>query len=186
MLMLFNTEKEASAFLKKIFDSQRWDYQEQYPTKSGKAIDFYITDPRRGISFGVECKRRLTHRGAGSETSATVLADHLEQASAYSKDLGVPVFIGPVLTNCSPSSMYTGGSDVDSICALNIFGGRMNVGTFCIRSFNFRLLELGIFPDNLEVYMILRGTTFWDCRGFNEKRLNMVSSTGSKKERVAL
>ena len=113
--MIFHTEKEASAFLKKIFETQEWHYQEQYPTKSGKAIDFLVTDPETNISFGVECKRRLTHKGSKSETNATVLADHLEQASAYARDLGVPVFIGPVITRCSSSSMYTGGLNVDSI-----------------------------------------------------------------------
>ena len=185
--MIFDTEKEASEFLKKIFDEQGWSYQEQYPTKSGKAIDFLVTDPETNISFGVECKRRLTHRNSrNGETNATVLADHLEQASAYSKDLGVPVFIGPVITTCSPSSMYTGGLTVDSICALNIFGGRLNVGTFCVRIDNSLLMDLGIYPDKFDAYIILRGATFWDVRGFNEKRLNMVSSTGSKKERVDL
>jgi hypothetical protein len=36
-------------------------------------------------------------------------------------------------------------------------------------------------------FFILRGATFWDTiNGFNPKRLNMVTSTGSKKQRTDL
>jgi hypothetical protein len=105
--------------------------------------------------------------------AATTLADHLEQAAAYARDLNMPVFIGPVQTSKSPSSMYTGGKTVDSVCALNIFGGRMNVGTFVV----------GNTWHGDKFFMILRGASFYE-NGFNPKRLNMVTSTGSKKERT--
>jgi hypothetical protein len=76
----------------------------------------------------------------------------------------------------SPSSAYVGGKNLDSVCALNIFGGRFNVGT----------LMFSTNPYHPE-FLILRGSTFWDAgSGFNQKRLNMVTSTGSKKQRTDL
>jgi len=173
----FATEKAASALLRRIFDNEGWTYEEQVRTKSGKAIDFVVEG--RDIygvvvKFGVECKRKMTKYHEDG-LAATVLADYLEQAAAYSRDLEMPVFIGPVLTNRSPSSMHTGGRSVESVCALNIFGGRLNVGTLVVNNARF-----------LQWFMILRGAAFWQSGKFNQSRLNMVCSTGSKKERRSI
>lgn len=173
----FETEKAATALLRKIFTHEGWSYEEQVRTKSGKAIDFVVegTDSHGvAVKFGVECKRQMTiYHDNG--LAATVLADYLEQAAGYSRDLEMPVFLGPVLTKRTPSSMHTGGRSVESVCALNIFGGRFNVGTLVVNNARF-----------LQWFMILRGAAFWQDGKFNRSRLNMVCSTGSKKERRSI
>jgi hypothetical protein len=169
----YATEKAASKLVGELLDEKGWSYEKEVKTTSGKAIDFVVTAMHedREIKFGIEVKRQMSpHYPNG--LAATTLADHLEQAAAYARDLNMPVFIGPVQTNKSPSSMYTGGKMVDSVCALNIFGGRMNVGTFVV----------GNTWHGDKFFMILRGASFYE-NGFNPKRLNMVTSTGSKKER---
>lgn len=172
----YETEAKASVLVRKFLNEQQWTFEEQVNTGAGNRIDFvvdtYDTQLDRQIKFGIECKRRLSpHYTDG--IAATVLADYLEQAAAYSKALNVPVFIGPVQAPYSPSSAYVGGLTVDSMCALNIFGGRFNVGTL-----NF---------SQRSNFFILRGATFWEQgSGFNLKRLNMVTSTGSKKQRTDL
>jgi hypothetical protein len=170
----YATEKAASNLVSELLDEKGWSYEKEVKTTSGKAIDFVVTAMHedREIKFGIEVKRQMSpHYPNG--LAATTLADHLEQAAAYARDLNMPVFIGPVQTNKSPSSMYTGGKMVDSVCALNIFGGRMNVGTFVV----------GNTWHGDKFFMILRGASFYE-NGFNPKRLNMVTSTGSKKERT--
>ena len=170
----YATEKAASKLVGELLDEKGWSYEKEVKTTSGKAIDFVVTAMHedREIKFGIEVKRQMSpHYPNG--LAATTLADHLEQAAAYARDLNMPVFIGPVQTNKSPSSMYTGGKMVDSVCALNIFGGRMNVGTFVV----------GNTWHGDKFFMILRGASFYE-NGFNPKRLNMVTSTGSKKERT--
>lgn len=170
----YATEKLASKLVSELLDEKGWSYEREVKTVSGKAIDFVVTAQHedREIKFGIEVKRQMSpHYPNG--LAATTLADHLEQAAAYARDLNMPVFIGPVQSDKSPSSMYTGGKMVDSVCALNIFGGRMNVGTFIV----------GNTWHGDSFYMILRGASFYEKK-FNPKRLNMVTSTGSKKERT--
>lgn len=169
----YATEKAASKLVSELLDAKGWSYEKEVRTVSGKAIDFVVTAMHedREVKFGIEVKRQLSEHYPNG-LAATTLADHLEQAAAYARDLNMPVFIGPVQTNKSPSSMYTGGKMVDSVCALNIFGGRMNVGTFVV----------GNTWHGDKFFMILRGASFYE-NGFNPKRLNMVTSTGSKKER---
>jgi len=175
----YETEAKASVLVRNFLNRQQWTFEEQVNTGTGNRIDFVVDtyDSRldKNVKFGIECKRQLSvHYGNG--LAATVLADYLEQAAAYSKALNVPVFIGPIQAAYSPSSAYVGGSTVNSVCALNIFGGRFNVGT----------LNFGASQYHRE-FMILRGATFWEPRlGFNQKRLNMVTSTGSKKQRTDL
>jgi hypothetical protein len=170
----YATEKAASNLVSELLDEKGWSYEKEVKTTSGKAIDFVVTAMHedREIKFGIEVKRHMSPHFPNG-LAATTLADHLEQAAAYARDLNMPVFIGPVQTNKSPSSMYTGGKKVDSVCALNIFGGRMNVGTFVV----------GNTWHGDKFFMILRGASFYE-NGFNPKRLNMVTSTGSKKERT--
>jgi hypothetical protein len=170
----YATEKTASNLVRALIRGQGWTYEEEFRTKSGKAIDYVVTAMHddREIKFGIEVKRQMSPLYRNG-LAATVLADHLEQASAYARDLDMPVFIAPIQSNKSPSGAYTGGSKVDSVAALNIFGGRMNVGTLMV-------CDSGYVPW----YMILRGASFFEAgKGFNDKRLNVVTSTGSKKER---
>lgn len=167
------SENDYSVILRDLFDRMGWIYKEQYLTKSGKAIDFVVKAPHDGghIFFGVECKKDLNEK-----TNITTLADYLEQAQAYSEDLDMPVFLAPIMHGDSPSSLYLGGTKVPALNALTIFGGRVNVGV---------LARVGS-HCNLW-YMVLRGSCFWKQKeGFNNKRLHMVCSTGSKKERKPL
>lgn len=168
-----NTEARASQLLRDFFASTSWEYREQYLTKNNGVIDFVVKAPHQDgyIFFGVECKRQLCN-----ETNATELADHMEQAQAYSKNLNMPIFLGPVLTPDMGSSLWLGGHKMSSIAALNIFGGRVNVGT--------------IIRTQRDEYvtprwcMVLRGDYFLAYDGrFNSARINMVSTTNSKKQR---
>jgi len=175
----YKTEAGATLLIRQFLNREQWSFEEQVSTPDGNRIDFLVDtfDNRLGkyVMFGIECKRQISeHYEHGC--NATVLADYLEQAAAYSRSLGVPVFIGPVQTNRSPSSAYLGGPHVDSLRALNIFGGRFNVGTMNFSN-----------NQHTPEFFILRGATFWDTiNGFNPKRLNMVTSTGSKKQRTDL
>jgi hypothetical protein len=168
----FATEKTASALVKSFLNKNMWQYEQEVRTPSGKAIDYVVTGTHedREFKFGIEVKRHLSKHFDGG-LHATTLADHFEQAAAYARDLNMPVFIGPFQTDKSPSASYIGGPDnLDSLRALNIFGGRMNVGSLII---------------GRNEYMILRGASFWEEHtGFNPKRLNIVTSTGSDKERT--
>jgi hypothetical protein len=173
--MEHKTEIEVSQELARFFDIQGWEYRKEWVTKSGKAIDYLVKAPYDGghIFFGVECKKDLTHT-----TNATILADYLEQASGYSKDLGMPVFLAPIKTGAAPSAFYHGGRSIDGLAGLTIFGGRFNVGVIVHQTRHY-------YGEKHEAsYLILRGGNFWESRtGFNPKRLHMVCSTGSAKER---
>ena len=169
------TEAETSEKLRSFFDSKGWEYKPEWVIeKSGKIIDYLVKAPYDGghIFFGVECKKDLL------TAKATELADYLEQASSYSRDLDMPVFLAPVFCGASPSNFYGGGTNLSAISAFNIFGGRFNVGML-IKQIRYWGGE-----EHTYGFMILRGGLFWDDRhGFNLKRLNMVCSTGSAKER---
>lgn len=175
VLAPIGTEAKASQVLRDFFTSMGWGYREQYPTKSNGAIDFLVKAPYQGgyIFFGVECKRQL-HNG----TRATELADYLEQAQAYSKDLNLPVFIGPFMTDMRGDALWAGGSkDIAALAAFNIFGGRSNVGTIvCSKS-----------RRNTPHYgwcIVLRGNYFLSYEGqFNPDRVVMVSTVNSSKKR---
>lgn len=171
------TEAEVSKELEKFFQQEGWDYRKEWLIKkSGKVIDFLVKAPHDGghIFFGVECKKDLNHK-----TNATVLADYLEQASAYSRDLGMPVFLAPINSHKSVSSLCTGGEHLEATASLLIFGGRQNVGGLVKRQTSWGNVT------STSWYMAMRGASFWDSRnGFNPKRLHMVESTGSTKERV--
>lgn len=170
---MYKTEKEAVDVVRRFFDAYGWEYKEQYPTKSGKAIDFYVKAPHDGgfIFFGVEVKKDLS-----GKTNATVLADYLEQARAYSVDLDAPVFLAPA-QGLGVAELSSGGENLRAISALSIFGGRVNVGILSREERYYK----GI--SSVNWYMVMRGGVFWKHDAFNPKRLTMVSSTGSKKER---
>jgi hypothetical protein len=171
-----STEAEVSKELEKFFQQQGWEYRKEWVTKSGKAIDFLIKAPygEGHIFFGIECKKDLNQK-----SKATTLADYLEQASAYAKDLDMPVFLAPVISSESNSGIFSGGTNLDSTAALLIFGGRFNVGALVKQEQYWNGAYAGVSWS-----MVIRGAKFWDVRnGFNPKRLNTVCSNGSKKER---
>ena len=173
------TEAEASKELIKFFNQQGWGFRKEWPTKSGKAIDYLVKAPHDGghIFFGVECKKDLNQK-----TKATVLANYLEQASAYSRDLNMPVFLAPVVS-IGNNGFTTGGANLDALDALTIFGGRMNVGILVRENYNW-YTAIG---HSHRWFMVMRGAKFWDgYRGFNQDKLNLVCSTGSAKERIPL
>lgn len=175
------SETDCSQLLREFFNAQGWEYREEYEIKStGKRIDFVVKAPHAGghIFFGVECKKDIT-----DETNIAVLADHLEQASAYAKALKMPVFLAPAINGGMASSLTAGSHRVHALNALTIFGGRFNVGLISnqIYTWNYG------YSKQIKYCMVLRGGYFWDeQRGFNEDRLFMVGSTGSKKERMPL
>ena len=169
------SEQEVSKDLVDFFDAQGWGYRTEWVTKSGKAIDYLVKAPYDGghIFFGVECKKDLNE-----DTKATVLADYLEQASAYSRDLKMPVFLAPIINDGSMSAHTNGGREMDRLSALNIFGGRFNVGTMVKQERWWRGFKY------VKWFIVLRGSYFWNSdTGFNKARLQMVCSTGSAKER---
>jgi hypothetical protein len=177
----YDTEEQASQLIRDLLNAQRWEYDEQVRTKSGKKVDFVVHAYE--ATFAIECKRRMTNYH-NNGLNATTLADYLEQAAAYSVDLGMPVFLGPVQKPMTPMNACLGGTNIDSVAALNIFGGRSNVGTLIVhvQSDVQRMVK-----QEPHWFLFLRGAAFWtQDKGFNEKRLNMVCSTGSKKERKSL
>jgi hypothetical protein len=173
------SETDCSQILREFFQAQGWEYREEYEIKNtGKRIDFVVKAPHDGghIFFGVECKKDLTN-----ETNITVLADYLEQASAYSEALRMPVFLAPVMNGGTASSLSFGSHKVDALNSLCIFGGRFNVGLISNQMYAWG------YNKEIKYCLVMRGGYFWDeIRKFNPERLHMVCSTGSKKERKPL
>lgn len=172
------TEVEATKAVLDFLNQVGWDYIQEYEIKSiGKYIDFYVKAPYEDgfIFFGIECKKQLSYK-----SKATELAGYVEQAGSYARELQAPVFIGPLVDSFNLSDMYVGGSGLSPISAANIFGGRFNVG---IMGFSYSYLR-GISPEN--TIFSLRGSAFWKDGKFNPKRVNIVTTTGSKKTRTPL
>ena len=181
---LLATEETASEIIRELIVANGWQYESEYELPSGKRIDYLVAAEDGNIQFGIECKRRMSYSYEyGEEMSAKTLADHFQQAVAYAEELEVPVFLGPVLHDGGrKSDLYRGGSNMSSLAALNIFGGRLNVGTLVNMHSRWRTYWL----------MILRGAAFWgyhwgsDAHVFNEDRLSAARVSGAKKERVPL
>jgi hypothetical protein len=182
-----DTEEKCSELVRDFIVGNNWDFVPEYEMPSGKRIDYLVAAEDGSIQFGIECKRRMSylHRdkyGYGEGMKAAALAGYFEQAAAYALELGVPVFLGPVIHAGRKSDLYHGGEKLSSLAALNIFGGHMNVGT---------LVNLHSF-HNAYWIMILRGAAFWSYDwhskdyAFNEDRLSMARTNGSKSERVPL
>jgi hypothetical protein len=168
-------ETDAERLIEAAFLSVRcahdgWTYEKQYRIpETRKKIDYLVT--AGDLRFGIECKAKLTPKSEGMK--ATALADHLEQAVGYSRLLELPVFIGPVIFPDSPSAAVVGGHELSSLAALNLFGGRMNVGTLIYHAYGWGQWTLS-----------LRGRSFWQNRtGFSDTVNKLVVSEGSKKER---
>jgi hypothetical protein len=169
-----STEARAAQVLRDFFTSMGWEYKEQYPTKSNGLIDFVVKALHQDghIFFGVECKRQLH-----DETAATELADYLEQAQAYSRDLNMPVFIGPFMSEKRGDSLWQGGSkNLTAVASFNIFGGRSNVGTIVHSKYSTYTAS--------QWCIVLRGNYFLSYDGqFNPSRLTMVDTVNSNKKR---
>ncbi len=177
--MTLQTEKDASALVADFLRyrvADGWTYETEVDVR-GARIDYVVTAPypEGDITFGIEVKRRMH-----VETlTMTVVADYYEQAAYYAVELDMPVFLGPVISPfTASSSCWTGGTSTTAFAALNIFGGRSNVGT------------LVQFPYGWG--MVLRGDFFWhqtkypQVRGFNADRLAKAESYGSKRIRRSL
>lgn len=173
-----STEVNASSIVRRFLNGRGWDYKEQYPIKrTGMYLDYLVEAPYEDgyIFFGIECKKLL-----GYATKATEFANYVEQAGAYAKSLQIPIFLGPFIDEFSPSDLYLGGGGMTPVSAAAIFGGRFNVG---IMGYNNRY---GIKIDVDYPCFVLRGGVFWHEDKFNPKRLNVVTTTGSKKKRIPL
>jgi len=183
-----NTEEQASAWVHDFIVGNGWDFVPEYEMPSGKRIDYLVSAEDGSIQFGIECKRRMSyllrdeHGFRREGMKAAVLAGYFEQAAAYAMELDVPVFLGPAIHAGRKGDLYRGGTKLSSLAALNIFGGHMNVGT---------LVNLHSYHNTYWV-MILRGAAFWGYDwhlkeyAFNEKRLSVARTNGSKSERVPL
>jgi hypothetical protein len=168
--MSYTTEKEAATDLRDMLAGHHLPFEEQVLTKSGKRIDFVVELPNMSrYKIGIECKKSMDET-----TNATVLANYLEQAHGYARDLEMPVFLGPVVTAWSPSECYHGSHKLSAMAALNIFGGRINVGTV-VKQVRY---------SGTRWFVVYRGALLWDSqKGVNEKKTFLVTSTGSKAER---
>ena len=170
-------EKERNAelfieakFLQGQVSNAGWQYEKQYTIPgTNKRIDYLVTTDE--LRFGIECKAKLTPSSEGMKAAA--LVSHFEQAAAYANALGMPVFLGPVVFPDSPSAAVQGGLQLSSLAALNLFGGRINVGTLLYHDYYRPFWTLS-----------LRGQSFWkQGSGFSTTVNKFVTSTGSKKER---
>lgn len=159
-------------FLHKMARRDGWNFEKQCAVSDTKKRIDYIVDAG-GLKFGIECKAKLVPGSDGMKAAA--LASHFEQAAAYARALEMPVFIGPVIWYDNPSSAVAGGWEMSSLAALNLFGGRVNVGT----------LIYHIYGNGRTFWTLsLRGQSFWKPDyGFSTKVNKLVTSTGSKKER---
>ncbi len=161
----FNTESEASDFVRAWLRKRELPFSEQVWTGSGK-IDFMIdAEPR----IGIEVKRDIN-----DQTNASVLADYFEQAAGYAKELECPVFLGPAISERRGQDLHLGGPNLAALCALVIFGGRANVGVLAFCHWG-------------SVTMALRGAIGyrWTKYGetYRQEVFRMVTSTNSKKTR---
>ena len=173
------TEKDADNFMRDNFlipqSRYGWSFEEQVRIPNSRGRIDYVVTTDEGLQFGIECKKNLFHEDKVG-MSARVLAGHFEQAAAYARDLQMPVFIGPFVAPVSLMGATGGGLKLTSLAALNIFGGRVNVGT--LLHHNYRAGSWSL---------ILRGQRFWsEYEGMQERMNKLVVSKGAKKERVQL
>jgi len=163
------TEAQLQTSLRRQFGMRNWHFAEQFETGSGR-IDFVFLDSENKPKLGIEIKRELSW-----DTAATDWADYLEQAQGYSRDLGVPVLVGPMqIGNSSFRMLHHGGAHLSAAAAMVIYGGRSNVGVFALR--------------DEAMGFVLRGKVFYsesefDGEVFHAEHLKMVYSCNSLKVR---
>jgi hypothetical protein len=172
------TEKDADAFMRDNFlipqSRYGWSFEEQVRIPNSRGRIDYVVTTDDGLQFGIECKKGLYCGEVG--TSAKILAGHFEQAAAYARGLQLPVFVGPFVTHDNFSGLVQGGQKLTALAALNIFGGRVNVGSLVHHDYDWGAWTL-----------ILRGHRFWSHRyGMQERMNKLVTSQGAKKERIQL
>jgi hypothetical protein len=172
------TEKDADAFMRDNFlipqSRYGWSFEEQVRIPNSRGRIDYVVTTGEGLQFGIECKKNLFHDESGMV--ARILAGHFEQAAAYARGLQLPVFIGPFVAPVSLMGATGGGLNLTSLAALNIFGGRVNVGSLLYHNYRAGSWSL-----------ILRGQRFWsEYEGMQERMNKLVTSQGAKKERIQL
>lgn len=188
---LLKPESVVADKMASLFTNLGWSFEREYKLPNGKLIDFLVTAYDREsdtmLRFGFECKAKLIE-GNKDAVKAAHLANYLEQASAYARELSLPVFVGPFCVRGGPSSCWTGGLQLSALSAFNIFGNRMNVGTFLWR---------GIDSDSVDFFMILRGLVWQYNDGylrnslphggrFDVNKFKFITSEGSKKQRLSV
>ena len=165
----FETERDASDFLRAIFDRNKFHYATEWPTGYGR-IDFVLRNETGKPVLGIECKPRLT-----GSSNLREFTDAFEQAVAYANALQVPVLLAPILVDCAnPLTVCHGGHQIAAYKTISIFAGRVNVG--------------GMFFDPRGRWsMALRGVAVATHRedSFKPDALRFVESTNSKKLRSA-
>lgn len=164
----FSTEDEASEFLRSWLKARGFSFAEQVWTGSGR-IDFCLLQDGKP-HVGIEVKRDID-----DETNASTLADYYEQANGYSRDLNVPVLLGPAMTRLYGQDLHLGGAQLKALCALAIFGGRTNVG-------------VAAFTPSGAVTFVLRGQIGYSLSRFGDSKykesvFRMVRSVNSAKVR---
>jgi hypothetical protein len=185
------TEVCAEEPIRQLAKAVGWECEEQYQLPSGSRIDFLMTV--RGnhniLQFGVECKPKLSstyQRGL----HVTKLADYLEQCVDYSRELGLPVFLGPYV---GTGNLPMGGfNNVSSIDAFTLFGGRLNVGVL-----HYQYWVNWDATQEHRWMLVLRGKRMWRSyalssqesvgpKGYYDRdTMTMCATQGSSKKRVS-
>jgi hypothetical protein len=182
-----STEVCAEEPIRQLAKAAGWECQEQYQLPSGSRIDFLMTV--RGnhniLQFGIECKPKLS-KAYQRGLHVTKLASYLEQCADYSRELNIPVFLGPHV-NRSNFLPKGGSENISSMDAFNLFGGRFNVGVLHYqhrRSFNNN-------PEEHVWTLVLRGRRMWKSNAggpkgyYNRDVMTMCATKGSSKKRVS-
>jgi len=182
-----STEVCAEEPIRQLAKAAGWECQEQYQLPSGSRIDFLMTV--RGnhniLQFGIECKPRLS-KAYPRGLHVTKLASYLEQCVDYSRELNLPVFLGPYVNGSN--FVPEGGSEkISSMDAFNLFGGRLNVG---VLHYQYRW-SLNNNPEEHVWTLMLRGRRMWKSNAggpkgyYNRDVMTMCATKGSSKKRVS-
>lgn len=167
----FATEAEAVRYVRSQFERREFSFIEEVWTGSGR-IDMVLLGEGGEPTLGIELKRDIH-----DQTSASALADYMEQAVAYSRDMNIPVLLGPAMSDLEGMSLHLGGTSPRSLCSLAIFGGRVNVGVLA-------------FSRDHRITMVLRGQVGYQERKYRDEIVSrsdvfrMVTSKNSEKRRA--
>lgn len=166
----FVHEDDAKAFVRNWLEMRDFQFEVEQPAGPRGRIDFLLFDNDKP-SLGIEVKRDIDDR-----TNARTLADHFEQAQAYARALDCPVLLGPAMSSRTGMDLHHGGHELAALCALVIFGGRVNVGvaafcprgsaTFVLRGkVGFRLYANGHWTYDQSVFRMARSVNSTKVRG---------------------